>query len=119
MDGTPGVRAATFMAACGHPYAYVGSRPLELMPHVEWDGALEWLAMTRALPLTAGAHVLRAVMNRGLEAGRALMGGVTRGEIVVTTRRPVHVQADGEALGTASRVCLTPGPPLDVVVPPR
>lgn len=117
VDGTPGVRAATFMAACGHPYAYVGSRPLELMPHVDWDGALEWLAMTRALPVTAGAHVLRAVSRRGLETGRALMGGVTRGEIVVTTRRPVHVQADGEALGTATHVRLTPGPPIDVVVP--
>lgn len=117
VDGTPGVRAATFMAACGRPYAFVGNRPLDFLPRAGWAGYLEWLAMARALPVTGAAHAVRVVMQRGHEAGRAILGGMTDGRIEVTAARPVAVQADGEALGRATTVLLTPGPQLEVVVP--
>ncbi len=119
VDGTPGVKTSTVIAACGRPYVYVGQRALDLLPRADWDGVLEWLAITRPAPLSAGHHVLRALGRGGHQAGRALLGGMADEEIVVRAKRPVAAQADGEALGKAERITLRPGPELLVVAPPR
>jgi len=117
VDGAPPVRAVTLMVGCGRPYAYVGPRPLNLMPRADWDGTLEWLSLARPSPPAAAAALLGGLRGGRHLAAPALMGGTTRGEVRVRGVRPAPVQADGEALGPAHEVVVRPGPVLRVVVP--
>jgi len=114
----PLVPAATCMVACGHPYAFVGPRPLELMPRADWDGVLEWLALARPSPAAAAAALLGGLGDGAHLALAPLMGGTTRGEVRIAAPRGAHVQVDGEALGPVRTAVVRPGPLLRVVAPP-
>ena len=64
--GTEGIRVHSLIAACGAPYAYLGPQPLNLLPHVAWDGRLEWIGLTDRSLL----RVLRLIVL-GLDQCRA------------------------------------------------
>lgn len=117
VDGTAPVPASSFLAGCGRPYAYVGARPLDLLPRANWDGYIEWLALARAAPMSASHLAMRVLAQRDHLAGSALVGGMSADRIELIARRSTTVQADGEALGSATRVVIRPGPQLKVVVP--
>lgn len=117
MDDHPPVPVASFLAACGRPYTFVGARRLDLLPRADWDGTLEWLGIARGNPLGAGRAVVGALRGGAHLAAPLVMGGTTRGHVRVESRNPVDVQADGEALGTARAVTIRPGPVLRALVP--
>ncbi len=107
----------TLVVACGAPYAYVGSRELDLVPGAAFDGRLRWVGL-RSSGFT---HVGRMAVG-ALRGGRHLgQENVTDGwairQIVVTSDRPVALQADGEPLGWHTRVLLSPGPVLRTLLP--
>jgi diacylglycerol kinase family enzyme len=116
-DGTAGIRVHSLIAACGAPYAYLGPQPLNLLPHVAWDGRLEWMALTDrsllrvvrllALGLTSAEHL----------AGPGLVGGTTIAPLRVTADRPFPVQVDGDPFGTVTELALSPGGRLLVYAP--
>jgi len=118
VDGSPQTEALAVLVACGTPYTYLGSRPLDLVPGAAFDGHLAWIALTRAWPHEIGGLLLRAIRGRDLPiGGPALSGGTVARELVIRSDDPAPVQADGEALGRHHEVRISPGPVLRVVVP--
>ena len=112
-----GIRIHSLIAACGAPYAYLGPQPLNLLPHVAWDGSLEWVGLTNR----SAARVLRLVLL-GLTtaehlAGPGLVGGTTQQTLHITADAPVPVQVDGDPFGDVTEVSLAPGGRLRVHVP--
>jgi diacylglycerol kinase family enzyme len=110
-------RLATLLVACGAPFAYVGSRELDLVPGAAFDGRLRWVG----LGSSGFTHVSRMAVG-ALRGGRHLgqkhvIDGWAMRQIVVTSERPVALQADGEPLGWHTRVRLSPGPVLRTLVP--
>jgi diacylglycerol kinase family enzyme len=109
---------ATLLVACGAPFAYVGSRELDLVPGAAFDGRLRWVALWSS----GFTHVGRVAVG-ALRGGRHLgqkhvIDGWAMHQIVVTSDRPVALQADGEPLGWHTHVRLSPGPVLRTLVPP-
>ena len=117
IDAEPPRTLAVLLVACGAPYAYLGPRPLDLVPGAAFDGRLRWVG------LHANGFVQTALVVAGaLRDGRHLRrDGVTEGwatrHIVVSCDRPLAVQADGEPLGWHTRVRMSPGPTLRALVP--
>jgi hypothetical protein len=112
------VEAAAVLAACGTPYAYLGRRPLDLVPGAAFDGRLAWLAVTRVRVPEVTRLMLRAVRGRDLPlGGPTLVGGTVRRELTVRADAPAAVQADGEPLGRHEDMAILPGPLLRAVVP--
>jgi diacylglycerol kinase family enzyme len=109
------VDVTALVAACGGPYAYLGPRPLDLLPRAAWDGRLEWIALSSRSP--AGAARLLAGSLRGGRhlAGAGALGGMGTGPYTLRADRPVVVQADGDPVGRVTELTLTPGPVLRVV----
>jgi len=109
------VPAATLIAACGGPYAWLGPRPLDLVPGADFDGVLAWMAVLRARPHELARLTARALRGGDLQGRAALMHGRAGRELVVRAPAPVAVQADGEPLGRHAEVRLRPGPALLLV----
>lgn len=116
-DDGPAQEARALFAACGSPYTYLGSRPLDLAPGAAFDGGLGWLAATRLRPHELGALFARALAGADLRGHPALRHGVARGVLVVSADAPVAVQADGEPLGLHTEIALTRGPVLRLLDP--
>jgi diacylglycerol kinase family enzyme len=114
-DGGPEVAAATVIAACGGPYAWLGRRPLDLVPGADFDGVLAWLAVLRARPHELARLTARSLRGAALEGEAALMHGRAARELVVRAAVPVAVQADGEPLGRHTEARMRPGPSLRLV----
>jgi diacylglycerol kinase family enzyme len=118
VDGGPARTFATLVVACGTPYAYLGSRPLELVPDAAFDGRLCWVGVASANPITTARVALGAL--RG--GSHLTVPGVSHGwadeGIVVACDRPVAVQADGEPLGWHTNIRMAPGPTVRALVPP-
>jgi diacylglycerol kinase family enzyme len=109
------VPAATVIAACGGPYAWLATRPLDLVPGAAFDGVLGWLAILRSRPHELARLTGRALRGHDLQGEVALMHGRAEREIVVRAAAPVAVQADGEPLGRHAEVRMRPGPALRLV----
>ncbi len=117
-EGIAEAEALAVLVACGTPYAYLGRRPLDLVPGAAFDGRLAWVALSRLRPLELGGLVSRAL--RGLDlplGGPALTGGAAAGGLTVHSDPPAPVQADGEPLGRHVEMRVAPGPRLRVVDP--
>lgn len=118
-DGEPASELVNLMAACGSPYAYLGSRALDLLPGAVFDGRLAWLGLRRARP-----HEIAAIVAGALRGARHVghpalaMGWAERG-IEAVADRPVALQADGEPLGWHERLVIAPGPSVRVLAPPE
>lgn len=109
---------ASLMVVTGSPYAYVGSRPLDLVPGATFDGRLRWLGIHRHR-----ADIIAAVLNGAVHADGRHLGsrGVRDGwarEITVQAEQPIAFQADGEPLGWHREAHIGIGPTLTVVAPP-
>lgn len=109
---------ASFMVVTGSPYAYVGSRPLDVAPGAQFDGRLRWVGINRHRP-----DVLASVVTGAIHAdGRHLRSrGVHNGwatSITIASERPIAFQSDGEALGSHREVTISVGPQLTVIAPP-
>ena len=118
VDGEARGEAVAVLVACGTPYTYLGSRPLDLVPGAAFDGRLAWVALLRARPHEIGGLLLRAARGRDLPvSGPALSGGSAESGLVVRSTDPAPVQADGEALGRHREVRISSGPVLRVVDP--
>lgn len=117
VDDEPAKTFATLVVACGTPYAYLGSRPLNLVPDAAFDGRLRWVGVTSANPVTT-ARVAVGALRGGSHVS---MAGVSHGwadtAIVISCDRPVAVQADGEPLGWHTRIRMSPGPTLRALIP--
>jgi diacylglycerol kinase family enzyme len=109
---------ATLLVACGAPFAYVGSRELDLVPGAAFDGRLRWVAL-RSSGFTRVGRVAVGALRGGRHLGQKhVIDGWAMHQIVVTSDRPVALQADGEPLGWHTHVRLSPGPVLRTLVPP-
>ncbi|HJZ61363.1 MAG TPA: diacylglycerol kinase family protein [Miltoncostaeaceae bacterium] len=119
VDGEGPQWLVSLAAACGRPYAYLGRRPLDLVPGAGFDGTLAWTGLR-----TARATTVARVVGGALAGGRhidspAVAHGVAARSILVRAEHPAPLQADGEALGWHSGVLLAPGPTLATLAPPR
>lgn len=115
-DGADPVDLVTVLAACGSPYTYLRSRPLDLVPGADFDGSLRWTGLRDIQP----SQIMRLVAD--LARGRPMPGDhpslVTGGvetALTVTADTPAPVQADGEVLGHHTAVRIEPGPTLEVL----
>ena len=119
IDGGDPVTLTTLIAACGAPYAYVGARPLDLVPDADFGDRLRWLGLSSSR-LRPVAGVVGGALRGGRHlAQRAVIDGWAAREIRVESDRPTAVQADGEPLGWHTRIRIMPGPHLRVLLPPR
>ena len=116
-DATEGILVHSLIAACGAPYAYLGPQPLNLLPHVAWDGRLEWVGLTDRSPIRAIRMVLRGLTNAGHLAGPGVVGGTTRAPLRITAAAPFPVQVDGDPFGEVTEITLAPGGRLRVFAP--
>ncbi len=116
-DGTPDA-FASLIAVTGSPYAYVGSRPLDVVPGATFDGELRWLGIR-----SHRADILAAVLSGAVRANSPHLGtrGVHDGRarsIAIRADHPIAFQADGEPLGWHREATIGVGPRLTVIVPP-
>ena len=111
------IRVAALIAACGAPYAFAGSRPVDLLPNAHHDGPLEWMALLDTTPRQAVQIVARALQGAAHMAHPLVVGGLTTDAIRIEARSLVAVQTDGEPLGAARHVEITRGPALHVLSP--
>jgi diacylglycerol kinase family enzyme len=117
VDGRPAVHVGAAVVACGAPYAYLGPRPLDLVPGAAHDGGLAWLGVERVRLIPVTAVVLGAMWG-GRHVGRpGVLHGTGAREIVLTAATPFALQADGEPLGRHVRAVLSTGPRLRVLRP--
>ncbi len=116
VDGGAPQTFASLSVACGAPYAYLGSRPLDLVPGADFGPRLRWLGL-RSARLPAVAATLAGALRTGRRPPREAELGWAEREVTVDADRAVAVQADGEPLGWHTRVRFSPGPPLRVLVP--
>jgi diacylglycerol kinase family enzyme len=119
-DGQEWLEAVAVLVACGTPYTYLGSRPLDLVPGAAFDGDLAWIALARVRPRELSGLVLGALRGRPPAIdGPALRGGTATAHLIVRAEPPAPVQADGEPLGRHAQMRVTPGPVLRVLDPRR
>ena len=117
IDGGVPRQLNALLVACGAPYAFLGSRRLDLVPGAAFDGRLRWVGV-RSSTFTATVRVVTGALRGGRHLDRrSVDAGWAASEVVVTSDRPVAVQTDGEPLGWHTAVRLTPGPVLRTVVP--
>ncbi len=112
-----GIRAHSLIAACGAPYAYLGPQPLNLLPHVAWDGRLEWVALTDRSPVRAVRLLVRSLTGGGHLAGPGVVGGTTLTPLRIHAQTPFPVQVDGDPFGEFTEVTIAPGGRLRVLSP--
>jgi diacylglycerol kinase family enzyme len=118
IDGNEAIDLASIMVVCGSPYAYLGPRPLDLAPDAHFDGRLRWFGLP-AISWAALAGAFGGAVRGGRHIGHARYAdGWAERSIIIESRHPVAVQADGEPLGWHTFVRITPGPTLRVLVPP-
>jgi len=114
-DDAEPVEVVTLLAACGSPYTYLRSRPLDLVPGADFDGSMRWTGLRDIRP----DHIMRLMAEvargRPLPAHPSLVTGGVETALTVTADAPAPVQADGEVLGRHTTVLIEPGPTLDVV----
>ena len=115
-DGEP-FDAVSISMALGGPYAYLRSRPLDLVPGATFDGALHWVSLTG----TRRTDVLRVAAG-AFAGGRhasseAVTAGLARDGLTVRAASPVGLQVDGEPLGEHVEIRLTPAGILTVLPP--
>ena len=114
-DDAEPVDVVTLLAACGSPYTYLRSRPLDLVPGADFDGSLRWTGLRDIRP----DHVMRLMAEvargRPLPEHPSLVTGGVETALTVTADEPAPVQADGEVLGRHTSVRIEPGPTLEVV----
>ncbi len=115
--GTEGIRVHSLIAACGAPYAYFGPQPLNLLPHVAWDGRLEWIGLTDRSVVRVLRLIVLGLTNAEHLAGPGIVGGTTVAPLRVTADRPFPVQVDGDPFGEVSDITLSPGGCLRVYAP--
>lgn len=118
VDHGPAVAVTSLVAACGAPYAFLGPRPLELVPGADFGDRLRWMGL-RSARLGPVAGAVGGALRGGRHLGRAtIVDGWATEEIEVQSPRPAAVQADGEPLGWHTRIRISPGPQLRVLSPP-
>jgi diacylglycerol kinase family enzyme len=118
VDDEPSRRLATLLVACGAPYAYLGPRPLDLVPGAAFDGRLRWLGLQSPRFSAAGRAAIGALRGGGRHLQQpSVVDGWAEREILVTAEHPVAVQADGEPLGLHTDVRMSPGPVLRALIP--
>ncbi len=119
IDDEPPREYFSLLAACGAPYAYLGPRALDLVPGAAFDGRLRWLGL-RSRGFTRTARVVAGALRDATHVRSAAVDlGWSDRQIVVTSTRPVAVQADGEPLGWHTRIRMSPGPTVRTLMPGR
>lgn len=114
---TDGILVHSLIAACGAPYAFLGPQPINLLPHVAWDGRLEWVGLTDRSPVRAIRLMLHGLTNAAHLAGPGVVGGTTLTPLRITADAPFPVQLDGDPFGEVSEVTLAPAGRLRVFAP--
>ncbi len=112
-----GIRVHSLIAACGSPYAYLGPQPLNLLPHVAWDGRLEWIGLTNRSLVRVLRLIFLGLTNAEHLAGPGVVGGTTESSLRISADRPFPVQVDGDPFGEVSDITIAPGGRLRVHAP--
>jgi diacylglycerol kinase family enzyme len=116
-DGRAEGSASTVLVAVASPYAFLGPRPLDLVPGAAGADCPRWIALRSTNPLRVAQTVAGALSGgRHLRTG-AVFAGEACDALELTASRPVAVQADGEPLGWHDSARVSPGPTLRVLVP--
>ena len=116
-DGISVGPASSLMVAVGHPYTYMGRRPVDILPPVDFDGGLAWLAM-RATRKREFARIGAGIMvTAGSIPGESAVLGTARDAIVVRSDTDVAVQVDGEAVGRHRDVRIGHGGEITILDP--
>jgi diacylglycerol kinase family enzyme len=116
-SGSDGIRVHSLIAACGAPYAYLGPQPLNLLPHVAWDGRLEWIGLTNRSLVRVLRLVVLGLTSADHLAGPGLVGGTTESPLRITAATPFPVQVDGDPFGEVTDITIAPGGRLRVYAP--
>lgn len=115
-DGEPW-DCQTLMLAAGTPYSYLGGRPVDVLPAVDFGGELAWLGLlatdAKTIARVAGGIVLT---GGNVPEGVAVRGTATR-RIVATADQPLEVQADGEPMGEHRQIVVEPAGRVTVFTP--
>lgn len=115
--GDRGTAVHSLIAACGTPYAYLGPQPINLLPHVAWDGRLEWVGLTDRSVRRVVRLVAQGLTNARHLAGPGVVGGTTTTPLRITAPAPFPVQVDGDPFGEVTEITLAPGGHLRVFAP--
>ncbi|MFN8109043.1 MAG: diacylglycerol kinase family protein [Thermoleophilia bacterium] len=112
----PPITIHGIVVAWGKPYVYLGPRPLTILPAADWDGRMQWVALTRPSVAAALAVIVRGVAGRSTPTPGSI-GGHSALPLVMECDAPFTVQVDGEPVGPVHRLALGAGPRLRVVTP--
>ena len=99
------------------PWTYLGTRPVRPCPTASFDTGLDLFGL-RSLPTIATLRHLRQILAaRPQPRGRRVVQVHDAAELVLTARRPLPLQVDGDDLGDTDRLVLRAVPDaLQVVV---
>ncbi len=118
IDGAPTQEVRTLLLAAGWPYSYIGGRPVDLLPSVDFTGEIAWSGLleidVKTIAKVTGGIILGA--KRLSRSGAA--SGTARTRIVATADQPIAIQADGEFLGTHLTIEVEPAGDVVVLTPP-
>jgi diacylglycerol kinase family enzyme len=117
VDARAPVVVRSLVVVCASPYAWLGPRPLDLVPGPAHEGRLAWLGLLRARPTEIVRLGVRIVRGGAHLDHPALVHGRAERSIAVDAEPPVLVQADGEPLGWHSEAWLGPGPTVIALRP--
>lgn len=111
----------SLLMAIGWPYAFLGPRPLDLMPAARFDGRLHWIGLTRPSPLAVGLAAGRALAGLPLAGHCGIVEGACSREVTIAAPKPVAVHVDGEPVGRHEEIRLRPAGEVTVIAarPPR
>jgi diacylglycerol kinase family enzyme len=99
------------------PWTYLGPRPVRPCPSASFETGLDLFGL-RSLPTVATLRHLRQILSsRPRPRGRRVVRVHDADEMVITARRPLPLQVDGDDLGDTDRLVLRAVPDaLQVVV---
>jgi diacylglycerol kinase family enzyme len=118
IDGGEPFAAATLLVACGSPYTYLGTRPLDLVPGAAFGNELAWRALVDMNLRSASVAVMEALAGRE-STSSAIVGGLFGASLTVRSDPAVAIQCDGEPLGWHTTATVEPGPSLRTLLPER
>jgi diacylglycerol kinase family enzyme len=118
VDGGPEQEFRTLLLAAGWPYSYIGGRPVDLLPSVDFAGEIAWSGLLE-IDVKTIAKVTGGILLGAKRLSRSgASSGTARGRITATSDQPIAVQADGEFLGTHDRIEIEPAGDVVVLTPP-
>lgn len=116
-DGVPVGPASSLMVALGRPYTYMGRRPVDILPPVDFDGDLAWLAMRATRKREFARIGAGIIVTAGSIPGESALLGTAHHEILITSDIDAALQVDGEAIGRYRQIRVGQGGAITILDP--